>query len=39
VAPASTLTLNGSAQITGQVVCDRLIVNGASVIVDPAPLP
>jgi hypothetical protein len=32
LAPAGTITLNGGSRLTGRVECDRLTINGASVL-------
>jgi hypothetical protein len=37
LAPAGTITLNGGSRLTGRVECDRLTINGASVLHGTAP--
>ncbi|HWA27305.1 MAG TPA: polymer-forming cytoskeletal protein, partial [Lacunisphaera sp.] len=33
--PSGTVTLNATATLTGRVICDRLLLNGNSALIEP----
>ncbi len=37
IAPNGTITINGSAMITGRVACDRLTINGSGLLTEDEP--